>query len=71
VIKKYKENIFSTGKVSTLRTSAQYNTYKTTKPNIDYLMKRITDERKQEKTNITILGVIFLSIILIFYFFQQ
>ena len=67
----YKENIFSTETVSTLHTSAQYDTYKTTKPKIDHLMKRITDKRKREKTNIKVLGVIFLSIILIFYFFQQ
>ena len=71
MIQKYKENNFSTETVSTPHTSEQYSTYKATKPNIDHLMKRITDERKREKTNIIILGTIFLSIILIFYFFQQ
>ena len=64
----YKENNFSTETVSTPHTSAQY---KTTKPKIDHLMKKIIDERKREKTNVIILVTVFLSIILIFYFFQQ
>ena len=71
MIRKYKENNFSTETVSTPHTSAQYDTYKTTKPKIDHLMKKIIDERKREKTNVIILVTVFLSIILIFYFFQQ
>ena len=65
----YKENNFSTERVSTLRTITQHNTYKKITPKIDQLMKRIIDERKQEKKNIMTLGIIFLSIISIFYFF--
>ena len=67
---KYKKNNFSKETVSTPHAAAQYNTYKTTKPNIDHLIKRIIDERKQEKKKFIILGTFFLSIILIFYFFQ-
>ena len=65
---KYKENNFSIEKKLTSYTPAQNNTCKTTR--IDFLMKRIIAERKQEKTNIITLGTIILSIILIFYFFQ-
>ena len=67
----YKENNFSTERVSTLSTITQHNTYKKITPKIDQLMKRIIDERKQEKKNILTLGIIFLSIISIFYFFQE
>jgi dolichol kinase len=69
VSSQYKENNFSTERVSTLPTITQHNTYKKITPKIDQLMKRIIDERKQEKKNIMTLGIIFLSIILIFYFF--
>ena len=62
----YKENSFSTEKALTQHSAA----YKTKIPKIDYLMKRIIDERKKVKRNILTLGIIFLSIIFIFNFFQ-
>tara|TARA_B110000467_G_C17994457_1_gene302067 strand:+ start:223 stop:435 length:213 start_codon:yes stop_codon:yes gene_type:complete len=67
---KYKENNFSIDSVSTPHTSAQYNTYKTAKPNIDRLIKRLIDEKKRgKKRSFIILGIIFFLIILMFYFF--
>ena len=57
---KYKENNFSIDSVSTPHTSAQYNTYKTAKPNIDRLIKRLIDEKKRgKKRSFIILGIIF------------
>ena len=45
----YKDNIFSTEKFSISNTRTQNNINKTTKPNIDHLIKRILDEKKREK----------------------
>ena len=67
---KYKVNKFSANTVYNLNTTSQYNTLKTTKPRIDYLMKRIIDDRKKEKKNFVVFGTLFLSIFLIFHFFQ-
>ena len=42
------------------------------RPNIDHLIKRIINERRQrKKTNIISLGTALLSFTLIFYFFQN
>ena len=67
----YKENNFSTEKLLTSRATSQNNIDKTARPNIDHLIKRIIIERKREKRNSKALGFVILSIILIFYFFQN
>ena len=63
----YKDNIFSTEKFSISNTRTQNNINKTTKPNIDHLIKRIVDEKKREKKNILALGFISLSVVLLFH----
>jgi|TARA_B110000261_G_scaffold160622_1_gene200569 hypothetical protein len=67
----YKDNIFSTEKFSISNTRTQNNINKTTKPNIDHLIKRILDEKKREKKNIMALGFISLSVVLLFFVFQN
>jgi Holliday junction resolvase RusA-like endonuclease len=67
---KYKVNNFSSETVYNPNTTAHHNTYKTTKPRIDHLMKRIIDDRKKEKKITVAFGSVFFSIILIFHFFQ-
>ena len=67
----YKDNIFSTEKFSISNTRTQNNINKTTKPNIDHLIKRIVDEKKREKKNIMALGFISLSVVLLFFVFQN
>jgi len=66
----YKENKFSTEKLSTSHTSSQNNIDDTVRPNIDHLIKRILVERRRGKKKSIILGAISLSVILFFYFFQ-
>ncbi len=67
----YKKNNFSTENFSTPHTSSQNNINKTARPNIDHLIKRILVERRRVKRNSMALGFVILSIILIFYFFQN
>ena len=67
---KYKVNNFSSETLYNPNTTAHHDTCKITKPKIDYLMKRIIDERKKEKKNFVVFGAVFLSIFLIFNFFQ-
>ena len=66
----YKENKFSTEKLSTSHTSSQNNIDDTVRPNIDHLIKRILVERRRGKKNIIILGTVFLTIILMLYIFN-
>ena len=66
----YKENKFSTENFLNRHSSSQNNIDDTVRPNIDHLIKRILVERRRGKKNSIILGTIFLSIILFFYFFQ-
>jgi len=70
VSSKYKVNNFSTETLYNPNTTAQHDRYKTTRPKIDHLMKRIIDDRKKEKKNFVVFGTFFLLIFLIFYFFQ-
>ena len=65
----YNENNFSTENISTSQTTQQININKKIRPNIDHLIKRIIVERRRERRNITVLGVVCLSIIIIFVFF--
>jgi len=70
----YKENNFSTENLSTSNATSQNNiakTERTARPNIDHLIKRILVERRREKRKSMALGFLVLSIILIFYFFQN
>ena len=67
----YKKNNFSTEKFSTPHATSQNNIDKTPKPNINNLIKRILIERRQEKRNSMALGFLVLSIILLYYFFQN
>ena len=66
----YKENNFSTESLSASHAANQNNIGKVVKPNIGHLTKKILVERKREKKITIALGVIFLSISLIFIFFQ-
>ena len=66
----YKENKFSTENLSVSYARYQDGIDKPARPNIDHLIKRILVERRRGKKNSIILGTIFLSIILFFYFFQ-
>jgi|TARA_B110000914_G_C15171206_1_gene312931 lipid II:glycine glycyltransferase (peptidoglycan interpeptide bridge formation enzyme) len=66
----YKENNFSTENFSASHTVTQNNTNKTVRANIGHLIKKISVERKREKKIITALGVVILSISLIFIYFQ-
>jgi hypothetical protein len=65
----YKENNFSTESFLASDTITKNKINKTTRPNIDHLIKRIIIERRRERRNITILGVVCLSIIIVFVFF--
>ena len=65
----YKENNFSTESFLSSDTITKNKINKTTRPNIDHLIKRIIVERRRERRNITVLGVVCLSIILVFVFF--
>ena len=67
----YKKNNFSTESLSTSHATSQNNIDKTARPNIDHLIKRILIERRREKRNSNALVFVILSIILIFYFFQN
>ena len=64
----YKENNFSTEKLSIPFTTSQNNIDKTARPNIDHLIKRILVERRREKIKSMALGFLVLSIILMFIF---
>jgi hypothetical protein len=67
----YKENNFSAENLPSLDATSQKN-INTKRPNIDHLIKRIINERRQrKKTNIISLGTALLSFTLIFYFFQN
>jgi len=59
----YKENNFSTENFSTSQTVAHD---KTTRPNIDSLIKRILVEKRRERNNTIALGFFCLSVVLIF-----
>jgi|TARA_B110000971_G_C19837605_1_gene421028 hypothetical protein len=65
----YKENNFSTASSLISDKITKNNINKITRPNIDHLIKRIIVERRRERRNITVLGVVCLSIIIIFVFF--
>tara|TARA_B100000780_G_C20990901_1_gene396253 strand:+ start:600 stop:815 length:216 start_codon:yes stop_codon:yes gene_type:complete len=65
----YKENNFSTESFLSSDTITKNKINKTTRPNIDHLIKRIIVERRRERRNITVLGVVCLSILLVFVFF--
>ena len=67
----YKENNFSTENFSASHTTTKNNIDKIGRPNIDHLIKRILVERRREKRKSMALGFLVLSIILIFYFFQN
>ena len=67
----YKKNNFSTENFSTPLTTSQNNIDKKARPNIDHLIKRILIERRREKRKSMVLGFLVLSIISIFYFFQN
>jgi len=67
---KYKVNNFSSETLYNPNTTAHHSTRKITKPKIDHLMKRIIDDRKKGEKKFVIFGTVFLSIILIFHFFQ-
>jgi hypothetical protein len=67
---KYKVNNFSSETLYNPITTAHHNTHEITKPKIGHLMKRIIDDRKKEKKNFAVFGTFFLSIFLIFNFFQ-
>jgi len=65
----YKENNFSTESFSAPHTMTQNNTNKTVITNISHLKNKILVEKKREKKNIISLGVVVLSVILVFVFF--
>jgi len=67
----YKENSFSTESSSASLVKGQNNMNKTAKPNINYLIKRILIERRQERKNTIAITIVCLSIILIFIYFQN
>ena len=65
----YKKNNFSTEQLSASHNTLRDNTNKTSRPNIDHLIKRILVERRRERRTTLALGFTILSIILIFIFF--
>ena len=65
----YKENNFSAENFSTSRTAPQENINKTTRPNIDHLIKRIMVKRRQERNTIIVLCTVSFSVILLFLLF--
>ena len=68
----YKENNFSPENSPSLDAASQKNINIIKRPNIDHLIKRIINEkRQQKKINIITLGTALLSFILIIYFFQN
>ena len=68
----YKENNFSPENSPSLDAASQKNINIIKRPNIDHLIKRIINEkRQQKKINIITLGAALLSFILILYFFQN
>jgi hypothetical protein len=68
MISKYKENNFSLKNFSTSHAVSQNNTVK---PNIDNLIKKILVERKRERIKAITLGLISLSVFLMFIFYQN
>jgi len=68
---KYKKNNFSPENFLALNCKSKNNLDEVKKTNIKHLLKRIHDERKQERKNSVSVGVVFLSIILIFSFVQN
>ena len=68
---KYKKNNFSAKNSSTSLTEVQDYVDKSARPNIDHLIKKILDQRRQERKNVMTLGVVFFSIVSISYFFQN
>ena len=68
---KYKENNFSPENLLNSNYKDQNNLNEDERINIKHLLKRIHDERKQERKNSVSVGVVFLSIILIFSFVQN
>ena len=68
---KYKKNNFSAKDSSTSLTEVQDYVDKSARPNIDHLIKKILDQRRQERKNVMTLGVVFFSIVSISYFFQN
>jgi|TARA_B110000914_G_scaffold60472_1_gene52513 hypothetical protein len=60
----YKINNFSTEQLSTSTDNNNIN--KTTKPNIDHLLRRILVERRRERKKLIASGIVFFSIVLIF-----
>ena len=67
----YKDNIFSTEKFSISNTKTQNNINKTIKPNIDHLLKRIADKKRREKKIVITLSFISLSVVLLFFVYQN
>jgi len=61
----YKDNIFSTEKLSTSDARSQNNVDKTVRPNIDHLIKRLHVQRRQENIKSMALGFLVLAIIFI------
>ncbi len=68
---KYKKNNFSPENFLALDCKNKNNLDEEKKTNIKHLLKRIHDERKQERKKSVSVGVVFLSIILIFSFVQN
>jgi len=68
----YKENNFSPENFPSLDAANQKNINITKRPNIDHLIKRIVNEkRQQKKINIITSGAVLFSFLLILYFFQN
>ena len=66
----YKNNNFSTEKLSTSQVKSQKNIGETARPNIDHLIKKLLVERRREKRNFIALGFVILSITVCFIFFK-
>ena len=67
----YKSNNFSTERHLTSVVIGQNNINKTVKPNIENLIKKILVERKRERIKAITLGLISLSVFIMFIFYQN
>jgi len=68
MVSKYKENNFSLKNFSTSLAVSKKNTVS---PNIDNLIKKILVERKRERIKAITLGLISLSVFIMFIFYQN
>jgi len=67
VSSQYKNNNFSTEKLSTSQVKSQKNIGETARPNIDHLIKKLLVERRRVRNSRTLVFLVFVIIFIFLY----